>query len=1485
MHTKPATVTNTASTLENQEHDDKTTEDINSLFSTYRGCGSYKILIEGEPGIGKTILSSEIAAQWANKTLLDDKALLFLLFMRQPKTKNISNVKSLVEHFFHDDIPLVNEITEWLINSNGKHLTILLDGYDEASRYSAFFDFVNQLIAHETLPECGLVITSRPAESLNLHGHVNCRAELLGFTEQSRQQFIISYIKKQEEKQVYQTNKVDVIEHNIKKKIKIIQKLLKQNPNINMLCYIPLNATMLLLCLTESEEEIDLPSTATSLYGRFIIITIKRFLLTKPGYTELEPIFSFKDLPLEYFQTFQQLSKFAYSASIDMDDKKSRQLVFELIDIEKNCDNFISHGLGLGLLKPASFLEMEIQNTFSSYSFLHKSIQEYLAAYHIASLPPVTLSGLLNKKFWDSSFFNVWIMYVGITGGDQKEFKRFLSGSRFKLFAPNPSKISNKILNDKIKCLHLLHCAIEAQESKFLISIQMVFKEKVIDLSYKSLSETEMKTLAILLIGLPGGPWTLNLSRCNINNKCCRVLFEMFASQTVLANIRTVDISFNSISSENLFRLCHEIFKSWKTKEVILPIDALHTSVTIKEVERFKSSLYGLVQKYRVSSGKLLISCQYTDSQFRLIVVYSDLSYVICFPFYSSELNENMVKALQVTLTEKLRNHTVAQIYFSYSIYKHHDVETLSYITENFQQVRFIGLNMHSKGAYLLNNASKIAFQNEKDPSMCLIDILAAIVLNSAQRNPLTSYFSMLSGKVKKETAAILSNNISTVKVLDLANNNLSDCVADDIDLILSRTRLEELYLGGNALQEAGIIKITRALQNNSTLKVFDISNNDINIKAACSIADSLANKYKLEKLYLNGNALQTKGIIRIISKLQCTSLKIFNVSRNNIESMAASNIANVLVKNTELEELLLGGNVLQTEGIIEILKALRNTTTLKAFDISNNDISSKAANDIAHILSKQAKLENINLGKNNLQDGLIVIVKKLNHYPNLKVLDISDNNATTEIAYFLAALLCCQSKVEKLYLGGNDLASIEMLQALQRFSALTALDISHTNINDEVKEDISQVLAKNTKLQELNLGGNKLTFSYIARTLYHIRSLVYFNVSNGIISDKVVDSIADIISNNTGLQELHLSNNSLEAESIFIIIKAIKHLITLKVLDISSNHIGEEAAKEIKLAISININLQELYLSDTNLQTIGAIEIAKGLKTSVALSTLDLSSNKIDTEAANDIGDTLSKTLKLQKLYLGMNNLQTAGIITVSKGLQYISELKILDISCNNIDIEAADCIATALCNKMKLEQLYLSGNNLQEEGVIKIINNLQNASIVRIFDISRNKISSKAASNIADFVLKTSQLQELYIDGNALTIQDNMKIANALLNTLSLKVFKTSNNTIISSAVVESAHHQDIYTLLHEAARKGRLDLLKLLLRLGDDVDCRTNNDGYTPLHLAVGYGRMDCIQVLLMHNADVCVTDKYGKSPIQLAELNLQYPVVKLLKSAGK
>ena len=1083
--TVPEAATNTA---EEQEHLDKTTEDINSLLSAHRGCQSYKILIEGEPGMGKTILASEIAAQWANKTLLDDKALLFLLFMRQPETKSISNVKSLVEHFFHDDIPLVNELTEWLINSNGKHLTIVLDGYDEASRYSAFFNFVNEIIMHKTLPECGMVITSRPAESSYLHGRVNCRAEVLGFTEQTRQHFINLYIEKQEkERQLYQTNKQDVIKHNISKKMELIQKVLKHNPIINTLCYIPLNITMLLLCLTESEEENDLPTTTTTLYERFIIVTIKRFLHGHPGFTDT--IFCFEDLPLEYYQTFKQLAKLAYCASIDMDDKRSLQLVFKLADIESNCINFVSHGNGLGLLKPASFLDMGMENKYFSYSFLHKSIQEYMAAYHITLLPSGALTNLLNNKFWDSSYFNIWIMYVGITGGEQTKFKSFLSGSRYRLFTSNPSKLSNKILNNKIKCLYLLRCAAEAQQSKVLESVQNIFEGKVIDLSNRTLSQTDIKTLAVLLLDLPGGPWSLNLSRCNFSNKSCRVLFDTFTSQSVTANIKTVDISCNDICLENLYKLCHEIFKLWKTEELILPIEALCNSITIKRIKHFMYILEGLIQTDQFSlEEKLLIL--YQAKHARLIVVYSDLKYVKCFQVYDCELNEDTAKRLKQSITEELKGHRVGHISFSYSIYDHHDVETLSYILKNFQKVKFCGLNMHPKCSFLHDDTSKIDFQIKSDPVTCLVDILAmvlhdnanvesdpstclvdfvAIVFhNNAEINTSSAYLTLISETVKDATKRNLKN-VSTINVLDLTNNKLSNCIADDIKTILSCNNLKELHLGGNNLQDTGMIKIADALQNNCVLKVFDISNNCINSKAAQCIAAALSNKTKLEKLYLNGNQLQAEDLIMITNELQNTSLKVFNVSQIMMNSTAARKIANVLVKNNQLQELYLSKNILNIKDIIEISLGLENTLTLKVFDISNNNISSEAAGDIAYALSKQVKLEKLILSGNSLQHGLIVIIKELKCYSTLKVLDISNNNVNVATTDNIAVVLYSQANLVELFLGGNNIMNVKTLQALQHFFPLTKFDISSTN--NGTAEDIPQGVSSHiTHMQALLL-------------------------------------------------------------------------------------------------------------------------------------------------------------------------------------------------------------------------------------------------------------------------------------------------------------------------------------------------------------------------------------------------------------------------------
>ena len=89
--------------------------------------------------------------------------------------------------------------------------------------------------------------------------------------------------------------------------------------------------------------------------------------------------------------------------------------------------------------------------------------------------------------------------------------------------------------------------------------------------------------------------------------------------------------------------------------------------------------------------------------------------------------------------------------------------------------------------------------------------------------------------------------------------------------------------------------------------------------------------------------------------------------------------------------------------------------------------------------------------------------------------------------------------------------------------------------------------------------------------------------------------------------------------------------------------------------------------------------------------------------------------------------------------------------------------------------------------------------------------------------------------------------------------------------------------YTPLHEATTNGHFPVLDYLLQQGGTVNSRANS-GYTLLHLAASSGHVDCVKVLLKHNADITMTDAFGKTPKQTAELSSKGSIVRLLRSEG-
>ena len=87
------------------------------------------ILIEGAPGIGKTVLAKQIADLWAQKKLLSDVDILFLLFLRDPELQNVKTseelIKYLCKHLNTEQLEKsVDQIKELKV-------CIVMDGFDE----------------------------------------------------------------------------------------------------------------------------------------------------------------------------------------------------------------------------------------------------------------------------------------------------------------------------------------------------------------------------------------------------------------------------------------------------------------------------------------------------------------------------------------------------------------------------------------------------------------------------------------------------------------------------------------------------------------------------------------------------------------------------------------------------------------------------------------------------------------------------------------------------------------------------------------------------------------------------------------------------------------------------------------------------------------------------------------------------------------------------------------------------------------------------------------------------------------------------------------------------------------------------------------------------------------------------------------------------------------------------------------------------------
>ncbi|XP_072045127.1 NLR family CARD domain-containing protein 4-like [Amphiura filiformis] len=314
-----------------------------------------RILLRGFAGSGKSTAMAKIAYDWAKNldsgvsNMFSQFKLLFILSLREIES-NETLTDAILDQILPQDTKLSKQDLEDCIKLHSKETLILLDGLDEYPMerlQKKVTGDIESILANKKLRDACVVVATRPekVEDLGEHQKQYIHVKLSGFSEEN----VEVYIKK-----FFQDSQT---------KAKGLIKALGQSPSIKVLAQIPV--MLLMLCLLWSDAQ-KLPDTHTALYEQAVLYLWKRYRRSA----------DITDKDDDFEEVLLHLGRVALDG-LTSDGK----LIFLENDFPAQV---LEEACKAGLLTKER-LRSKL-NVCNSISFLHKSVQEYCAAYFWASL-------------------------------------------------------------------------------------------------------------------------------------------------------------------------------------------------------------------------------------------------------------------------------------------------------------------------------------------------------------------------------------------------------------------------------------------------------------------------------------------------------------------------------------------------------------------------------------------------------------------------------------------------------------------------------------------------------------------------------------------------------------------------------------------------------------------------------------------------------------------------------------------------------------------------------------------------------------------------------------------------------------------------------------------------------------------------------------------------------------------------------------------
>ena len=383
----------------------KEVTNMTGIFTPNEFCKQPRtVLIEGEPGMGKTTYCQKLVFDWASKQSRewDDSfpRIDVLLFLRCHGIK--STIWDAIEdQILQDEIePEEKEMFFQFLKENPSKVLLVLDGLDEADPQK--LEMHLKLIQRKQLPGCYIVLTSHHEAGRKVTPYIDTFLEIVGFTSDDAKCFIRKYFQHAE----YLAEKlISEVYHDFDTVFDEDEsEYAYAHMHLKGLIKNPLNA--LLLCVIFEDFRGILPSNKTQLYVEIVDFILRRYE-SKFGLSNRG-----NDLLLVYKKELMILGRTA------LDCLRKRELYFDdhTGDIKES------------LLMELGFLSIQSGGSKRApcdrYGFFHKSFQEFFSGYFLAFsiIDDVTPfhSVLTDPRYMDE-LFNVFKFMCGIVAQRSEE--------------------------------------------------------------------------------------------------------------------------------------------------------------------------------------------------------------------------------------------------------------------------------------------------------------------------------------------------------------------------------------------------------------------------------------------------------------------------------------------------------------------------------------------------------------------------------------------------------------------------------------------------------------------------------------------------------------------------------------------------------------------------------------------------------------------------------------------------------------------------------------------------------------------------------------------------------------------------------------------------------------------------------------------------------------------------------------------------------